>query len=170
MDSRTDAAGDLVLLEHQDRTLWDLTAIEQANRIRVSALSHMSPGPFQLQAIIAAHDANAPTAADTDWATIAGTYARLERIAASLVVALNHAVAVSMADGPRAGLALLETITALDGYHLFHAARGELLVQAGDSIAAAKALRRARELAANPAEQRHLDRRLTAVARQQSAL
>lgn len=84
-------------------------------------------------------------------------------ITGSPVVALNHAVAVSMADGPRAGLAMLERVTGLEGYHLFHAARGELLARAGETDAAAAALRTARSLALNPAEQRHLDRRIAAL-------
>ncbi len=163
-ESRTDAAGELVLLEHQDRTGWDLETIEQANRILVAALARMRPGPFQLQAIIAAHHANARTAADTDWAgDRRRTYAQLEQVTGSAVVALNHAVAVSMADGPRAGLAMLDRIVGLDGYHLFHAARAELLARAGDVDAAATAFRAARALATNPAEQRHLERRIAAL-------
>jgi RNA polymerase sigma-70 factor (ECF subfamily) len=157
------AGGELVLLEDQDRTTWNLSEIDAANRVLVAALARMSPGPFQLQAVIAAHHANAPTAADTDWPAIAGAYAQLSAMTASPVVALNHAVAVAMADGPRAGLVLLDRIAGLDDYHLYWAARGELLVRSGDKDASARAFRRARELATNPAEQRHLDRRIRAV-------
>ncbi|MCU1439816.1 MAG: polymerase [Rhodoglobus sp.] len=157
------AGGELVLLENQDRTTWNLSEIDAANRILVAALSRMNPGPFQLQAVIAAHHANAPTAADTDWPSIAGAYAQLSAMTASPVVALNRAVAVAMADGPRAGLVLLDAIAGLDDYHLYWAARGELLVRSGDKDAAACAFRRARELATNPAEQRHLDRRILGV-------
>jgi RNA polymerase sigma-70 factor (ECF subfamily) len=157
------AGGELVLLEDQDRTTWNLVEIDAANRILVAALARMSPGPFQLQAVIAAHHANAPTAADTDWPAIAGAYAQLSAMTASPVVALNHAVAVAMSDGPRAGLVLLDAVAGLNDYHLFWAARGELLARSGDKDAAARAFRRARDLATNPAEQRHLDRRILAV-------
>jgi RNA polymerase sigma-70 factor (ECF subfamily) len=161
-DSRTDAAGDLVLLEQQDRSTWDLPTIARANGVLGSALNRLRPGPFQVQAMIAAHHANAPTAAETDWPAIAASYAQLEAMTGSPVVALNRAVAVSMADGPRAGLALLDSITGLDRYYLLHATRGELLLRCGDRDAAAQAFRAARALASNAAERRHLDRRIAA--------
>jgi RNA polymerase sigma-70 factor (ECF subfamily) len=154
---------ELVLLEAQDRTTWDFAGIVQANQVLASALALEVPGAFQLQAWIASQHANARTAADTDWPAIASAYAQLLELAPSPVVALNRAVAVAMADGAPAGLALLDSVTGLDDYHLYWAARGELLAKAGDPDAAAAALRRARALAANPAEQRHLDRRIAAV-------
>jgi RNA polymerase sigma-70 factor (ECF subfamily) len=154
---------ELVLLEHQDRTAWDGRQTMRANRMLAAALSRETPGPFQLQAWIASQHANARTAADTDWTAIASAYAQLESMTGSPVVALNRAVAVAMADGPRAGLTLLDAITGLDDYHLYWAARGELLARAGDPDAAAPAFRRARALATNSAEQKHLDRRIAAV-------
>jgi len=163
IDSRLNGAGELVLLGDQDRRKWDLAAIGQANGILASALARNVPGPYQVQALIASLHANAPSAADTDWSTIAGAYARLEQLDPSPVVRLNRAVAVAMADGPRAGLALLDGVQGLEGYHLFHSARAELLLRAEDRSAARTAFRRARDLAPNPAEQRHLDRRIVAL-------
>lgn len=157
------AGDELVLLEHQDRTMWDAAGIEQANRALSAALALEVPGAFQLQAWIASHHANARTAAETDWSAIASAYGQLLTLTPSPVVALNRAVAVAMADGAPAGLALLDGITGLDEYHLYWAARGELLARSGDPDAAAPAFRRARALATNPAEQRHLDRRIAAV-------
>jgi RNA polymerase sigma-70 factor, ECF subfamily len=158
-DTRTDAAGDLVLLDRQDRSRWDAATIRRANAILARALRRMQPGPYQLQAVIAAHHANAPTAADTDWPAISGLYAQLIAMTDSPVVRLNHAVAIAMADGPHAGLALLDDLDGLDGYHLFHAARGELLARAGDVHAARVAFESALALTDNPAERRHLERR-----------
>jgi RNA polymerase sigma-70 factor, ECF subfamily len=163
MATRTDTAGDLVLLERQDRSRWDLATIDRANTILTTAMSRMTPGPFQIQALIARGHANARTAADTDWSMIATLYGQLVRMTDSAVVRLNHAVAVSMADGPHAGLALVNALPGLDEYHLFHATRGELLARADDHAAAVEAFIRARLLATNPAEQRHLDRRLADV-------
>jgi RNA polymerase sigma-70 factor (ECF subfamily) len=158
-DSRFDG-GELVLLDEQDRTTWDLELIEQANGVLAHAMTRGRPGPFQLQAIIAQFHANARTAADTDWPAIAAAYGVLEAMTGSPVVALNHAVAVGMADGPRAGIIKLDAVTGLERYHLYWAVRGELLLRAGDPDAALPALRHARELAQNPAEQRHLDKRI----------
>jgi RNA polymerase sigma-70 factor (ECF subfamily) len=163
VDARVDGAGDLVLLEDQDRGRWDLAAIQVANGILAGALAHNAPGPYQAQAMIAALHANAPTAADTDWPTIASVYARLAELAPSPVVTLNRAVAVAMADGPRAGLALLDGIAGLDRYHLLHAARAELLARAGDRDAARASFRLALDLAPSAAERRHLERRLAAL-------
>ena len=166
--ARTSARFDgdeLVLLADQDRTMWDGDGIRRANDVLRAALDLGVPGPFQLQAWIASHHANARTAADTDWAAIGSAYGQLAALSPSPVVDLNRAVAVAMADGPRAGLALLDSITGLEDYHLYWATRGELLARAGDPDAAAPALRRARALAANAAEQRHLDRRIADLAR-----
>ncbi|MBN9238123.1 MAG: RNA polymerase [Micrococcales bacterium 70-64] len=157
------AGGELVLLEDQDRTTWDAQLIGHGNRALAAALARDIPGPFQLQAWIASQHANARTAADTDWTAIASAYAQLLELAPSPVVALNRAVAVAMADGAPAGLALLDDVHGLDEYHLYWAARGELLARSGDEDAAAPAFRRARALTTNAAELRHLDRRIAAL-------
>ena len=159
LDSRF-VDGELVLLEDQDRTSWDASGISHGNAALVRALSFNTAGPFQLQAWIAAQHANAPTAAETDWPAIASAYRMLTTMTSSPVVALNRAVAVAMADGAPAGLALLDTVEGLEGYHLYWAARAELLVRSGDVDAAASAFRTARSLTTNPAEQRHLERRI----------
>jgi RNA polymerase sigma-70 factor (ECF subfamily) len=168
LGTRLDGAGDIVLLADQDRTRWDGALIGEANGILKRALrgGHDGAGPYQLQALIASQHANAPTAADTDWVTIAALYGHLMDVAGSPVVALNRAVAVAMADGPGAGLALLDELAAggsLEGYHLYWASRGELLARVGDRDAARAAFVRARGLTANAAEQRHLDRRIAGV-------
>ena len=103
-------AGDLILLEDQDRSQWDLRIIEQGNMFLHRALTRMQPGPYQVQAAIAAQHANARTADDTDWPTIVALYQQLSAMTGSPVVALNHAVAVGMADGPNAGLALIDGV------------------------------------------------------------
>lgn len=157
------ANGELVLLEDQDRTRWDLALIEEANLILDAAMRRLAPGRFQLQAVIARYHANARTYADTDWTAIATVYARLADIDPSPVVALNRAVAVAMADGPLAGLALLDGIRGLETYYLWWATQGELLARAGEPDAAIAAFERARELATNPAELAHLQRRLDRV-------
>jgi RNA polymerase sigma-70 factor (ECF subfamily) len=158
--TRTDDGGDLVLLERQDRARWDLPRILEANRILATAMARGRPGVFQVEALIAAQHANARTAADTDWPAIVGLYSQLEAMTGSPVVRLNRAVAVAMADGPHAGLALLETLDGLDGYHLLHATRGEILLRADRGSEAGIAFGRALTLATNPAEVRHLERRL----------
>lgn len=155
--TRVDGVGELVLIDRQDRSAWDLAEISEANRCLRSAMERMTPGPYQVQAIIAGHHANARTADDTDWAAIAGLYAQLARMAPNPVIELNRAVAIAMADGPHAGLAVLDRLVGLQDYHLFHAARGELLARAGRPARAS--FERARELAANEAERRHLARR-----------
>jgi RNA polymerase sigma-70 factor (ECF subfamily) len=128
------------------------------------ALAHGRPGPYQLQAGIAATHAQARRPEDTDWPEIAALYAGLARLQPSPVIELNRAVAVAMARGPADGLALVDAIEGLDGYHLLHAARADLLRRLGRDTEAASAYRRARELAANPVERRFLDRRLAEVA------
>ena len=158
--TRSDAAGELVLLDEQDRSRWDLATINEANVVLHRAMARFEPGLFQMQAIVAGHHANARTASDTDWPAIADVYAQLVQMTPSPVVALNRAVAVAMADGPHAGLALLDEIDGLERYHLLHAARGELLLRAGDTAAASAAYEVALTLTDNPAEQRHLRRRL----------
>lgn len=161
--TRTDAAGELVLLEQQDRSRWDGDLIAAANRGLRAALAHGRVGAWQVQALIASLHANSPTAAETDWAQIADLYATLQRIQPTPVVALNRAVAVAMADGPPAGLAQLACIDGLEKYHLFHATRAELLARTGETAEARAAFDRALELVANPAERRHLERRRAAV-------
>ena len=150
-----------MLLENQDRTAWNLVAINEANALLASAIIRMRPGSYQLQALIAAKHANARTAADTDWPAISGLYAQLVQMTSNPVVALNRAVAVAMADGPGAGLALLDDLDGLDSYHLFHSTRAELLLRAG--LPAREAFERALTLATNPAEQRHLARRIAVI-------
>ncbi len=161
--TRGDALGELVLLEEQDRRAWDLDLVGEGNTVLARAMSRMRPGVFQVQALIASHHANARSAADTDWSAIAGLYTQLLAMTGSPVVALNRAVAFAMADGPDAGLTLLASTEGLDAYHLYHAARGELLARSGRADDAITALARARELTANAAEQRHLDRRIADV-------
>jgi RNA polymerase sigma-70 factor (ECF subfamily) len=161
--ARTDGAGDLVTLEEQDRALWDTTAISEASAVLDAAVRLGRPGPYQLMAAIAACHATALTAATTDWAEIAALYHRLAQMIPSPVIALNRAVAVSMANGPAAGLVLIEQIEhtgALSGYHLLPATRADLLRRLGRSDQAAVAYRRALELAPTDAERRYLTRRL----------
>lgn len=161
VSTRLDRDGELILLDSQDRSRWDSGSIARANRVLGSALSAMSPGPFQVQAMIAAHHANARTAADTDWSAIAALYSQLSAMTRSPIVEVNRAVAVAMADGPLAGLAVLDAVEGLDGYYLLHSTRGELLLRSLDHRAALEAFLRARTLATNRAEKRHLDRRIS---------
>ncbi|CAN5142581.1 sigma factor [soil metagenome] len=162
VSTRVDGAGDLVQLEQQDRSRWDGATITRANEVLKGAVRAGRLGVYQLQALIASQHANARTADDTDWPLIVSLYEQLMRLTPSPVVALNHAVAVAMADGPRAGLALLDKIEGLDGYHLSWATRGELLHRSGDEAGAHAAFDRAHGLTSNPAERRHLQRRLAA--------
>lgn len=161
--ARFDGAGELVLLDEQDRSLWDLDAIRWASRLLARALGRGVPGVYQLHALIASLHANAPEASETDWPAIVMAYERLMQLDPSPVVALNRAVAVGMADGPRAGLVALADIrevAALENYHLLHAVRGDLLARSGDPAAARVSLLRARELAPSRVERTSLDRRL----------
>jgi RNA polymerase sigma-70 factor (ECF subfamily) len=156
--------GSLVLLEDQDRARWDHDAIDEGLRILDDALSLRHPGPYQLQAAIAALHARAPRPEDTDWPQIAALYGGLLVHDPSPVIALNRAVAVAMADGPAAGLRLIDALAEpLDGYHLFHAARADLLRRLDRHDEAQTAYGRARELATNPAERRFLERRIAEV-------
>jgi RNA polymerase sigma factor (sigma-70 family) len=158
--ARYTAAGEVVLLEDQDRSRWDRAKIEGGIRLLDRALRLGAPGPYQLQAAIAAVHAQAATAEHTDWPRIAALYTELLAVAPSPVVALNRAVAVAMADGPEAGLELIEEIDGIERYHLLHAARADLLRRVGRLDESAAAYRRAHELAANPADRRFLARRL----------
>jgi RNA polymerase sigma factor (sigma-70 family) len=161
--ARYTADGDVVLLEDQDRTRWDRAEIAEGVRLLDRALRHEAPGPYQLQAAIAAVHAQATTAERTDWARIAALYDRLGRLTPSPVIALNHAVAVAMTAGPEAGLDLIDRIDGLGDlrrYHLLHAARADLLRRLDRREEAAAAYRRAHELADSPADRRFLAQRL----------
>jgi RNA polymerase sigma-70 factor (ECF subfamily) len=163
-DARIAADGALVLLEDQDRSLWDHDAIDEGLRILDTALAERRPGTYQLQAAIAALHARAPRPEDTDWPQIAALYGALLTHDPSPVIALNRAVAVAMADGPAAGLQLVDALAGLlDGYHLFHAARADLLRRLGRNDDAAVSYTRALELATNPTERAFLERRLADV-------
>ena len=167
--ARTDEAGDLVLLEDQDRSRWDRTMIDEGRALVVGALRGGSPGPYALQAAIAAVHDEAESAETTDWPQIVGLYDVLRATAPSAIVELNRAVAVAMAEGPAAGLALIRELSGsaeLDRYHLFHAARARLLDRLGRFEEAAHAYRRALDLAGNEPERAFLARCLaTAEAR-----
>jgi RNA polymerase sigma-70 factor (ECF subfamily) len=161
--ARVDDEGDVVTLEDQDRALWDATEIDEGLRLLDAALRQDRAGPYQLQASIAACHAGAATAADTDWARIAQLYGRLAPLVPSAVVELNRAVAVAMADGPAAGLELvqaLEASGALAGYHLLPATRADLQRRLERHAEAAAGYREALELASTEAERRYLTRRL----------
>ena len=161
-DARTDEAGDLVLLQDQDRTRWNHQQITEALPL-VEYAVRGGGGPFALQAAIAALHCQAPRAEDTDWAQIVGFYNLLERVQPSPVVSLNRAVAIAMTEGPSRALILLDELAAsgdLDRYHLLHAARADMLRRVGSVTEAAKSYRRALALVTNDSERRFLERRL----------
>jgi RNA polymerase sigma-70 factor, ECF subfamily len=160
--ARTRADGALVLLEDQDRSLWDRDSISRGTALLDRALALQRPGPYQLQAAIAALHAKAPSPEETDWRQIVLLYGELGRLQPSPVVELNRAVALAMAHGPDAGLELLEGLP-LERYHLFHSARADLLRRAGRPDEARAAYERAHELATNDAERAFLERRLAAL-------
>jgi len=165
--ARVDAEGDAVLLEQQERGLWDRATIAEGVALLDRALALRRAGPYQIQAAIAALHDEAATAAATDWPQIAALYGTLARLAPSPVVELNRAVAVAMAEGPERGLALLdrpELVAPLAAYQHYHAARGDLLRRAGRREGAMAAYVRALELCQNAAERRFLQRRLAEVA------
>ena len=167
-DARTDDAGDLVVLDEQDRSRWDHDMIDEGLALVRDTLPRGRIGPYQVQAAIAACHAEAPRPEDTDWPQIATLYGALAAIAPSPIVELNRAVAVAMADGPSAGLALLDTLAAageLDDYHLFHSARADLLRRLERDDEAAAAYRRALDLTTNEAERRFLEGRLARLGR-----
>ena len=158
--ARTDDGGTLVLLGDQDRSLWDRQLIVEGQEIVRWCLRRNDPGPFQVQAAIAAVHSDAATAEDTDWSQIVQLYDHLLLLAPSAVVALNRAIAVAELDGPDVALGLVDRL-GLDDYHLFHATRGVLLDRLGRADEAAAAHARALELTDNPAERALLSSRLS---------
>jgi RNA polymerase sigma-70 factor (ECF subfamily) len=168
--ARTGPDGDLILLADQDRSRWDAAAIAEGLARLEPALrrSRGRPGPYALQAAIAAVHAGASSADDTDWPQIAALYGLLAAVQPAPVVRLNHAVAVAMADGPASGLAAIDEgrpslATELDGYHLLHSTRADLLRRLGRHDEAATAYERAIAGCTNDAERRFLDGRLAEV-------
>jgi RNA polymerase sigma-70 factor (ECF subfamily) len=163
--ARLDAAGDLVLLEEQDRTLWDRAQIDEALPLVTEALQG-GPGPYAVQAAIAALHCQANRAQDTDWPQILSLYDVLERLQPSPVVSLNRAVALAMVRGSRPALDLIDTLTGdatLESYHLLHAVRADLLRRLGSFEEAAISYQRALALVTNESERRFLERRLREV-------
>ncbi len=159
--------GDIILLEHQDRSLWRRDLIELGTALVQQALATRQIGAYCLQAAISAVHTEAPTAADTDWRQIVALYTVLAQVAPSPVVALNRAVAVAMLEGPQAGLDLIEPLLAsgsLAEYHLAHSARAELLRRLGDTSGARHAFQQALSLASQGIERRFLERRIAELA------
>lgn len=160
-EARVTPTGELVLLEAQDRTLWDSAKIQEGMAVLDEAIALRSPGPYQVQAAISALHAEAPTADATDWGQILALYDTLRRMTPSMVVEVNRAVAVAMVHGPQAGLDLLLRLEdQADKYYPYHAARADLLRRTDQREAAADAYQRAIELCSNPAERAYLRRRL----------
>jgi RNA polymerase sigma-70 factor (ECF subfamily) len=161
--ARLDGDGELVLLEEQDRSLWDAERIAEGLELSREAAAG-GPGPYTVQARIAAVHAEAPSAEETDWDRIARLYEWHTAIAPSPIVELNRAVAVAMRDGPEVGLESIAAIEGLDDYHPLHAARADLLRRLGRDSEAAAAYERALALAPNPVERRFLQHRLAELA------
>jgi RNA polymerase sigma-70 factor (ECF subfamily) len=160
--ARVDEAGDLVLLEDQDRTRWDQQQIAEALPL-VEEAFRGEVGPYAIQAAIAAVHCRATQAQDTNWPEIVRLYDLLEQVQPSPIVALNRAVAVAMVGGLQPALAILDALATtgdLDNYHLLHAARADLLRRMGSFAEAAKSYARALELATTDSERRFLQRRL----------
>lgn len=163
-ETRASADGELVLLDDQDRSRWDREEIAEGLSLVDGALKAGRVGPYAIQAAIAALHARAATAADTDWRQIASLYALLIERAPSPVIELNHAVAVAMVDGPERGLLLVNAIAArgeLDGYHLLHSVRADLLRRAGNPDQARRAYQKALGLATLDPERRFLEKRIS---------
>lgn len=161
--ARIDANGEIVLLQDQDRTLWDQAKIQEGIALLDRAMELRAPGPFQIQAAISALHAQAKTFDETDWRQIAALYGQLVRMEPTPVVNLNYAVALGMAQGPLVGLMTMENLkldAALADYHLYYAARADLLRRAGKVAAARHAYQQALELAQTRAERVFLSRRL----------
>jgi RNA polymerase sigma-70 factor (ECF subfamily) len=166
-EARVNEAGDLVLLENQDRSRWDRARIAEGERVLASAILLRRPGPYQIQAAIAAVHAGAVTSGATDWPQICALYDALLRMTPSPVVELNRGAAIAMRDGPAAGLAVIDGLRpagVLDGYHLYHSARADLLRRLGREGEAAEAYRRALQTVTNPIERRFLEGRLREMA------
>jgi len=157
--ARTADDGSLVLLSDQDRGLWDRALIEEGQGLVRKCLRRNRPGPYQIQAAINAVHSDAATPADTDWTQVLALYDQLVAVAPSPIVSLNRAVALAEVEGPAPALAAVDTLD-LDGYHLFHATRAELLVRLGRNDDARTAYDRARSLAGNAAERAHLEQRI----------
>jgi RNA polymerase sigma-70 factor (ECF subfamily) len=165
-DARIGSDGEPLLLEEQDRALWDQEKKQEGLAVLEQALRMKKTGPYQIQAAISALHVQAERAEETDWPQIAALYGMLWRMAPSPIVELNRSVAVAMADGPLAGLALLdrsEMQHALAGYHLFHAVRADLLQQAGRLTEASSAYKQALTLCQNEHDRAYLHRRLAEV-------
>jgi len=161
-EARLDESGDLVTLEEQDRTRWNRRQILEALPL-VEAAMRSEPGPYALQAAIAAQHCLAQRPEDTNWREILRLYTELERLQPSPVVALNRAVAVAMVQGPQAALVVIEDLAAgngLENYHLLHAAKADMLRRMGSNLEAAASYRRALNLVTNDSERRFLERRL----------
>jgi RNA polymerase sigma-70 factor, ECF subfamily len=161
--ARVSPSGALVTLEEQDRSRWNAAAIAAGSTLLETALRLGRPGPYQVQAAIAACHSTARTAEETDWAQIVLLYGELRKYVPSPVVALNQAVAVAMADGPEAGLALVDSLAGLEGYHLLPATRADLLRRLGRNPEAAAEYRAALSLATSSAERDYLAGRLAEV-------
>ena len=164
-DARVNEVGDLVVLEEQDRRRWNQHQITEALPL-VGESMRRQPGPFALQAAIAAEHCKAARPEDTDWTKIVRFYDALQRIQPSPIISLNRAVAIAMMDGPDQGLAIVNELAArgdLDSYHLFHATRADLLRRNGATQEAARSYQRALELVTNESERRFLERRLNEV-------
>ena len=164
-ESRTDEAGDIVLLEDQDRSLWNRAQIAEGLQLAAEALRR-NPGVYALQAAIAGEHCKALRAEETNWEEILRFYDLLESVHPSPIVALNHAVAIAMVRGPGAGLGMIDALMAtqeLDHFHLLHAARADLLRRMGARADAAESYRRALATVTNHSERRYLERRLREV-------
>jgi RNA polymerase sigma-70 factor (ECF subfamily) len=157
-EARLDTSGEMVLLEDQDRSLWDRTQIEVGLGL-VEALTGVV-GPYSIQARIAAEHARADRAEDTDWRRIGMLYGQLRRIQPSPVIELNRAIAVAMDEGPEAGLELIDAIEGLDGYAPYHVSRADLLARVGRNDDAVDAYRRGLELSTNPVQRSFVERRI----------
>ena len=164
-DARLDDQGEIVILEEQDRSRWNREQIQEALLLLKNHQSEAA-GAFALQAAIVAEHCKAERPADTDWTEIVRLYSQLEQVQQSPIVFLNRAVATAMAEGPRAGLVMIESLAAsndLNSYHLLHAARADLLRRLGSNAEAAKNYERALTLVTNESERRFLERRLREV-------
>ncbi len=157
-DARVDDAGELVLLGDQDRSLWDLAQVREG--LELVRSREGAPGAYGIQAAIAAEHGRAETADATDWRRITNLYGRLRQVQPTPVVELNRAVAVAMADGPEAGLTIVDGIEGLDAYQPFHSTRAELLRRLDRGDEATDAYRRALELTENPVQRAFLEGRI----------